>query len=69
MKSMGTKDISYSSHSKHQAKIRKDVALNNSVITLIIYSFNKYYISTMAELYMWGRRGNKKTRKLYSLNE
>lgn len=31
-------------------RIRKNMALNNSVITLIIYSFNKYYIFTMADL-------------------
>ena len=52
MKSTGTEDIAYSSRSKHQAKIRKNVVFNNSVITLIIYSFNKYYISTMAFL-LW----------------
>lgn len=56
IKSMGTEDISYSSHSKHQAKIGKNVALNNSVITLIIYSFNKYYISTMADLHVGEER-------------
>ena len=44
MKSTGTEDIAYSSRSKHQAKIRKNVVFNNSVITLIIYSFNIRYL-------------------------
>ena len=34
MKSTGTEDIAYSSRSKHQAKIRKNVVFNNSVITV-----------------------------------
>lgn len=69
MKSMGTRNISYSSHSKCQAKIRKNVALNNSVITLIIYSFNKYYISTMADLLHVGEEREHKDKKLYSGEE
>lgn len=39
-------------------RIRKNMALNNSVITLIIYSFNKYYISTVADLNV-GKEGYK----------
>ena len=56
MKTVGTRAISYSSHSKHQAKNQEKICVNNSVTTLIIYSLNKYCISPMADLLNVGER-------------
>lgn len=51
-------------------RIRKNVALINSVFTSIIYSLNKYYISTIADLNVGERReGDVNIRKIYSTDE
>lgn len=42
----------------------KNALLNNSVITLIIYSFNKYYISAMANLLHVGEGREYKDKKI-----
>lgn len=43
--------------------------LNNSAITLIIYSFNKYYISAMVDLLHMGEGRGYKGSKSYSSDE